>query len=98
MIIDHNHGSYSGCQLDPRKEPPYKRALFSQGPIVIGKNCWLGDNVCVLGGVRIGDGVVVGANSVVTTDLPDGVLAAGSPAKIIKKYSIHDLEWRRAAL
>lgn len=54
-------------------------------PIKIGKSCWLGANVTVLKGVTIGDGAVIGAGSVVTKDIPCNVIAAGNPAKVIKK-------------
>ena len=54
-------------------------------PVNIGNNVWLGGNVVVLPGVTIGDNVVVGAGSVVTKDIPNNVLAAGNPAKVIRK-------------
>lgn len=50
----------------------------------IGGNTWLGAKVVVLPGVSIGDGTVVAAGAVVTTDLPAGVLAAGVPARVIR--------------
>lgn len=53
-------------------------------PITIGNNCWLASNVTVTAGVTIGDGCVIGAGSVVTKDIPSGVLAAGNPCKVIK--------------
>lgn len=53
-------------------------------PITIGNNCWLASNVTVIAGVTIGDGCVIGAGSVVTKDIPSGVLAAGNPCKVIK--------------
>ena len=53
-------------------------------PVVIEDNVWLGANVTVLKGVRIGRDTVVAAGSIVTKDLPEGVLAAGTPAKVIK--------------
>ncbi|WP_454734012.1 MULTISPECIES: DapH/DapD/GlmU-related protein [Cupriavidus] len=56
-------------------------------PVKIDDDVWLGMNVIVLKGVHIGKGVVVAANSVVATSLPDHVLAGGSPAKIIRKLS-----------
>jgi acetyltransferase-like isoleucine patch superfamily enzyme len=46
---------------------------------------WLGTGVKVLDGVRIGGDVVVGANAVVTEDLPDAVVAAGIPAKVVRR-------------
>lgn len=52
--------------------------------IIIEDNVWLGANSTVLKGVRIGRNTVVGANSVVTKDLPENVIAAGNPCKVIK--------------
>jgi maltose O-acetyltransferase len=54
-------------------------------PIVIGANVWLGGGVIVLPGVTIGDHTVVGAGSVVTRDLPTGVVAMGSPARVTRR-------------
>ena len=54
-------------------------------PITIGDNCWLASNVTVCGGVKIGNGCVIGAGSVVTRSLPGGVVAAGNPCRIIRK-------------
>ena len=51
----------------------------------IGKNCWLGSGVIVLPGVTIGDNTVIGAGSVVTRDIPAGVVAGGTPCRPIKK-------------
>ena len=62
-------------------------------PVRIGDNAWIGNNVSILYGVTVGDGVVVGANSVVTKDLPDNVIAAGAPARILKKYNDEKKEW-----
>lgn len=56
----------------------------SRGEVAIGHGCWIGDSVIVLPGVRIGDGAVVGAGSVVTRSLPDFCVAVGSPAKVIR--------------
>ncbi|MBM0415982.1 DapH/DapD/GlmU-related protein [Aeromonas veronii] len=51
-------------------------------PITIGDGCWIGADVLIIGGVNIGNGVVVAAGSVVTRDVPDNVLVAGVPAVI----------------
>jgi acetyltransferase-like isoleucine patch superfamily enzyme len=56
----------------------------SQG-IVLGDNVWLGTGAKVLDGVRIGSDVVVGANAVVNQDLPDGAIAAGVPARVLRQ-------------
>jgi acetyltransferase-like isoleucine patch superfamily enzyme len=52
--------------------------------IVLGDNVWLGTGARVLDGVRIGSDVVVGANAVVNADLPDGAIAAGVPARVLR--------------
>ncbi|MEQ9237513.1 CatB-related O-acetyltransferase [Coleofasciculus sp. E2-BRE-01] len=56
-----------------------------KGEVNIGNNCWIADNVIILGGVKIGDGAVIGAGSIVTKDIPAYSIAAGNPAKVIKK-------------
>lgn len=84
LISDNSHGGFSSEHLNM---PPHCRPVCSKGGVVIGDNVWLGDNVCVLAGVTIGNGVVVGANSVVTHDIPDFSLAAGCPAKVVKRIS-----------
>lgn len=83
-ISDHMHGNPQIFSLIP----PAKRPLYSKGKIHIGKNVWLGDNVVVMPGVSIGENSIVGANSVVTKDIPDNVVAAGVPAKVIREYKI----------
>ena len=57
----------------------------SKGPTRIGSNVWLGVGCVVTSGVSIGDRCVVGANSVVTSDLPAGVIAAGAPARVLRE-------------
>lgn len=53
-------------------------------PVVVGDNCYFGNNVTILGPVRIGNNVTVGAHAVVTKDIPDNAVVVGVPAKIIK--------------
>ena len=57
---------------------------YSKGPVFIGNDVWIGRSSIVLGGVKINDGAVVGAGSVVTKEVPHYAIVAGSPAKIIK--------------
>lgn len=80
-ISDNAHGSGS---FDERKISPVKRKLYSKGPVVIGDNVWIGERVCILAGVTIGDGAIIGANAVVTHDIPPYCIAAGVPAKVIR--------------
>lgn len=64
-----------------------EQPLTSKGKIVVGDHAWLGVGVIVLSGVRIGKGAVVGAGSVVTHDIPDGSVAVGIPARVVKMRS-----------
>lgn len=64
---------------------PRKRPLSSKGPIVIGSYTWIGENVCIMPGVTIGECCVIGANAVVAKSFPDGSIIAGNPAKLISK-------------
>jgi acetyltransferase-like isoleucine patch superfamily enzyme len=65
-------------------QPISKQPLQTKGPIIIEDHAWLGVGVIVLSGVRIGKGAVVGAGSVVTDNIPDGAIAAGAPARVVK--------------
>ena len=67
---------------------PLKREIFSKGPIRIGDNVWIGDEVTILSGVNIGNNSVIAANSVVTKDVPDDCYALGTPAEIKKIRNI----------
>lgn len=61
------------------------RIVSSSKPVTIGDDVWIGGGSIILPGVTIGNNVVVGAGSVVTKDIPDNVVVAGNPAKIIKQ-------------
>lgn len=63
---------------------PNLRPLVSKGPIIIEENVWIGEMVCILGGVHIGKGSIIGAGSVVTKNIPPYSLACGIPAKVVK--------------
>ncbi|OAA58600.1 galactoside O-acetyltransferase [Niveomyces insectorum RCEF 264] len=83
-LIGPNCAFYSGTHpLDPQLRNGTKGPEAGQ-PIVIGADCWLGGNVIVLPGVTIGDGVTVGAGSVVTKDVPPRVCVVGNPARVLK--------------
>jgi maltose O-acetyltransferase len=72
--------------LDPDRR---RSGWEGAGPITVGNNVWLGGGVIVLADVTIGDDTVVGAGSVVTRPLPAGVVAVGSPARVIRQLGDH---------
>ncbi len=78
-ISDNLHG-FEDVTLPIFQQPMIHR------PVVIEDEVWLGENVCVLPGVTIGKHAVIGSNSVVTKDVPAFSVAAGVPAKVIRRY------------
>lgn len=83
VFIGPNCGFYtSGHPLDKEKR---NQGLEYAKPISIGSDVWIGGNVIVLPGVSIGDNVIIGAGSIVTKDIPSGVVAYGNPCRVVKK-------------
>jgi acetyltransferase-like isoleucine patch superfamily enzyme len=78
MMIDFDHGVVD-VERPIREQGIYKR------DVNVGHNVWIGYGACVLRGVTIGDNCVVGTSSVVTKDLPDNAVAAGAPARVVRK-------------
>ena len=81
-ISDNNHGCFTEEDL---KKRPATRLVTSKGEIYIGANVWIGDKATILSGVRIGEGSIIAANTVVTKDIPAYSLVAGTPGVVIKK-------------
>lgn len=79
-ITDQNHG-YEDLSL------PISRQSQPERAVSIGTGSWLGHGTIVLPGVTIGEHVVIGANSVVTRDIPSRSVAVGSPARVIRRYT-----------
>jgi acetyltransferase-like isoleucine patch superfamily enzyme len=77
--------SDSSHRYEDPDRPITWQGFQSKGPTRIGDNCWLGANVVVTSGVTVGERCVVGANSVVTHDIEPFSLAAGSPAKVLRR-------------
>lgn len=84
-ISDHSHGK---CSCDEIILPPIRRQLFSKGPVRIGKNVWLGEKVTILPNVTIGECCIIGANLVVTHDIPPYSIAVGNPAHVIRSIKV----------
>jgi lipopolysaccharide O-acetyltransferase len=93
VITDHGHGQYANGHSLPF-EPPAKRRLDSTRKVVIGPNAWLGDGVVVMPDVTIGEGAVIGANSVVSRDIPPFTVSVGAPARPIKQFDQNLKEWK----
>jgi len=87
VYISDNLHSYDNINLPISKQP-----IKQVKEVYIGDGTWLGENVCIIGS-SIGKGCVIGANSVVTKDIPDYCVAVGSPARIIKRYDTTSETW-----
>lgn len=87
VYISDNLHSYEDVDV-----PIIKQPIKQCKPVVIGEGSWLGEHVCVIG-ASVGKHCVIGANSVVTKDIPDYCVAVGSPAKVIKKYNKEKGGW-----
>lgn len=74
--------------------PDSRNSGYEYGiPITIGDNVWIGGSSCVLPGVHIGNNVVIGAGSVVNRDIPDNVVAAGNPCRVLRAITEADREF-----
>lgn len=69
------------------------RGLQYNKDVWIGENAWIGANVVIVPGVRIGKNSTIGAGSVVTRDIPDNLLAAGDPCRVLREVGEHDREY-----
>ena len=88
------------CQMAPNVSiytaghpvhPVARNSAYEYGiEVTIGDNVWIGGNTVILPGVHIGSNTVIGAGSVVTHDIPDWVVAAGNPCKVIRKITEED--------
>ena len=88
------------CQIAPNVaiytaghpvHPDTRNTLYEYGiGVTIGDNVWIGGNTVILPGVHIGSNTVIGAGSVVTKDIPDWVIAAGNPCRVIRSITEED--------
>ena len=85
-ISDNLHGYEDTTKPIMHQPVRFKRA------VVLGDGCWIGENACIIG-ARIGKNSVIGANAVVTCDIPDYSVAVGAPAKVIKQFDPHLKKW-----
>ena len=88
-VIGENHN------IDPEAGVKYGSQPLIKKDVVIGENCWIGEKAIILPGVIIGDWSIIGASSVVNKSIPPYSIAAGNPAKVIKKYNFDSKRWER---
>lgn len=93
FISDTSHGVYKGENQDRPETPPNERKLVTK-PVKIGNNVWIGENVVILAGSEIGDGCIIGANSVVSKDIPEESIVVGH-SQVIKKWNKKTGAWER---
>ena len=87
VYISDNSHSFDNPQIPILNQP-----IKQLSKVKIGNGTWIGENVCIIG-ASVGKNCVIGANSVVTKDIPDYSIAVGSPAAVIKQYSFEKKEW-----
>lgn len=86
-ISDNSH-CYENADIPILDQP-----VISKGPVTIGDGTWLGENVSILS-CSIGRNCVIGANSVVTKDIPDFCVVVGIPGRIIKRFDVKSRTWQ----
>jgi acetyltransferase-like isoleucine patch superfamily enzyme len=86
FVTDANH------RFDDPDKPITWQGFTSKGPTRVGDNVWCGAHVVITSGVTVGERCVIGANSVVTEDIPPFSIAAGAPAKVLKQVEYPDAE------
>lgn len=88
IITDHGH------QFEDPAIPIMAQGIRRGRPVRIGAGTWIGENVAILS-CEVGKNCVIGANSVVVSDIPDLSLAVGAPARVIKSYDFKSNSWKR---
>lgn len=81
-IVDNGHGYTTRCDME---KGPKERDLRLYESVIIEKNVWIGDKVTITGNVHIGEGAIIGSNSVITKDVPAYSVVVGVPGKVIKQ-------------
>jgi len=94
FISDHSHGCYSEDVHSNPTQAPNERKLFCKD-VEIGNKVWIGENACILSGVSIGESSIIGANSVVTRNIPPYSIAAGAPARVVKTWDEKSSRWEK---
>ena len=94
LIADKVFITDSSHEFEDVTLPIKNQGMRIDGDVVIGENSWVGENVAICG-ASIGKNCVIGANSVVTHDIPDYCVAVGNPAKVIKRFDFENGKWMK---
>lgn len=94
LIANHVYISDNLHSYEDIKSPIWKQPVKYKRDVVIGRDSWIGENVSIIG-ANVGKHCIIGANSVVTHDIPDYSVAVGSPARIVKRYNFNVQKWQR---
>ena len=89
VFVGPNCGFYTA--IHPLDYVKRAEGLEMAKPIIIGDDVWIGGDVTILPGVKIGRGTVIGAKSLVSKDIPDNVMAFGNPCRVVKKIGLETL-------
>ena len=92
FISDCSHGYYGDEKATSSPDVPPNERELSFDEVVIGNNVWIGENAVILLGSHIGDGCIIGANAVITKDIPNNCIVVGNN-KIIKNYDSSTRKW-----
>lgn len=88
-LVSENHGT------NPQSSDCYQREPLQTGPIMVGKGCWLGQNVTILPNTIIGERCIVAANAVVKGEIPPFSIVAGIPARVIRTFNQNTNSWEQ---
>ena len=93
LIADRVFISTTDYRYEDVTKPIISQGFISKGDVIIGDECWIGVGSSILSGVKIGKHSIIGANSVVTHDIPSYSVAVGNPAQVIKRYDFEEKKW-----
>ncbi len=94
FITDLNHGNYSrhSAEQDPPESIPSERKLITK-PVFIDEKVWIGESASILPGAKIGRCSIIGAMSLVNSEIPPYSIAIGCPARVVKTYDFNEKKW-----
>lgn len=95
FIADYNHEYRDVTKPINHQGHVFTDSNNNLNEVKIGDGCWLGKNAVIVGNISIGKNAVIGANSTVVKDIPAYSVAAGNPARVIKRYNFATNQWER---